>query len=313
MNTYTLLSVEKMNSNRSRHLSMYGINKPDFVHHEVKPLKNPSTFSLKSKVVNVYDQKQTGSCTANAICQAYNILGDFSTFQPSRMYLYYKERLVENNNSSRGISDTGADAADGLNWIQKIGICSESDWPYVESNANISPPCKCDCDAVYHSLSGIASLDQPNNANYTSNLSTAIKNTLVEGYPVLIGVQVYDSFMASTSGHIPMPDTNAETLQGGHEILITGYSDATSEFQFVNSWGNTWGDEGFGYLPYSYITDKNLTQEFRYFTKVINLPQHKMTVSKPDNEQLIATLDQLLADTKKLSDNLNSLKQSLTK
>jgi len=39
-----------------------------------------------------------------------------------------------------------------------------------------------------------------------------------------------------------------------HGILFTGYNDETQQLEFVNSWGAKWGDVGFGYMPYSYVT-----------------------------------------------------------
>ena len=60
----------------------------------------------------VYDQGQLGSCTANAFCACFRILSSFQNenvdFEPSRLYLYYHERLIEGNVSS----DSGAEATD---------------------------------------------------------------------------------------------------------------------------------------------------------------------------------------------------------
>lgn len=39
-----------------------------------------------------------------------------------------------------------------------------------------------------------------------------------------------------------------------HGIYIIGFDREKRMFEFVNSWGEEWGDKGFGYLPYDYIT-----------------------------------------------------------
>jgi C1A family cysteine protease len=41
-----------------------------------------------------------------------------------------------------------------------------------------------------------------------------------------------------------------------HAVLVVGYIDGgTLDEHFIirNSWGQSWGDAGYGYLPYSYV------------------------------------------------------------
>ena len=40
----------------------------------------------------------------------------------------------------------------------------------------------------------------------------------------------------------------------GHAICVVGYSDPRQHFIFKNSWGEDWGDDGYGYIPYSYMS-----------------------------------------------------------
>ena len=61
-----------------------------------------------------------------------------------------------------------------------------------------------------------------------------------------------------------MPDTRKEKLQGGHCIVIVGYDDAKSLFLCANSWGTGWGDKGFCYIPYAYLTNSSLARDFCY-------------------------------------------------
>ena len=55
------------------------------------------------------------------------------------------------------------------------------------------------------------------------------------------------------TGVIQMPRAKEQVL-GGHAIVIVGYDDEQKRVKFVNSWGAGWGDHGFGYLPYDYVT-----------------------------------------------------------
>ena len=47
----------------------------------------------------------------------------------------------------------------------------------------------------------------------------------------------------------------AATADGWHVICLTGYNRTNSCFEFKNSWGSTWGNGGYGTIPYTYITE----------------------------------------------------------
>ena len=40
---------------------------------------------------------------------------------------------------------------------------------------------------------------------------------------------------------------------GGHAICVCGYDNKKKLIKFKNSWGDSWGEKGYGYLHYSYI------------------------------------------------------------
>jgi len=58
-----------------------------------------------------------------------------------------------------------------------------------------------------------------------------------------------------------MPKPN-EQLEGGHAVLAVGYDDANQWFIVRNSWGTGWGMKGYFTLPYSYLLDQNLSDDF---------------------------------------------------
>ena len=60
---------------------------------------------------------------------------------------------------------------------------------------------------------------------------------------------------------VPYPAPNEELL-GGHAILVVGYDDSIQRFICQNSWGISWGDKGFFYMPYSYFSNANLADDF---------------------------------------------------
>ena len=81
----------------------------------------------------------------------------------------------------------------------------------------------------------------------------------------VFGIMVYSSFMSNTTaknGIVSMPNTKSEKLLGGHCICMVGYDDSTQMFKCANSWGISWGDKGYFYIPYNYVTNPSLANDF---------------------------------------------------
>jgi len=91
-----------------------------------------------------------------------------------------------------------------------------------------------------------------------------LKGCLASGYPIVFGFTVYESFESDAvakTGQVPMPKPNEKTL-GGHAVLAVGYDESVQRFIVRNSWGKNWGIKGYFTMPYGYLTDSNLSDDF---------------------------------------------------
>jgi C1A family cysteine protease len=216
--------------------------------------KLPAKVDLRTECPPVYDQGQLGSCTANAIAAAIEfdqMKQKVKYFMPSRLFIYYNERVMEGTVNS----DSGAQIRDGIKSVGLQGDCPEPLWPYVIGNFEDKPPASCYTDAVMHK----AVLYQR-----VSRTVNQMKGCLASGYPFVFGFSVYASFMTpavAKTGHAAMPKPN-EQLEGGHAVLAVGYDDANQWFIVRNSWGTSWGIKGYFTLPYAYLLDQNLSDDF---------------------------------------------------
>jgi len=98
-----------------------------------------------------------------------------------------------------------------------------------------------------------------------------MKTSLNSGAPFVVGIAVYASFESANvaaTGYVPMPDVNNEQFLGGHAIVCVGYNDAKQVWIMRNSWGNSWGANGYFYLPYAYLLDSNLSSDLWNITKM---------------------------------------------
>jgi C1A family cysteine protease len=91
-----------------------------------------------------------------------------------------------------------------------------------------------------------------------------LKGCLALGYPFVFGFSVYESFESATvarTGKVPMPKPR-EALLGGHAVLTVGYDDVEERFLMRNSWGASWGMAGYFTMPFDYLVDPNLCDDF---------------------------------------------------
>jgi C1A family cysteine protease len=51
-------------------------------------------------------------------------------------------------------------------------------------------------------------------------------------------------------------------MLGGHVVLAVGYDDAAKRVIVRNSWGADWGKKGYFTMPYAYVADRNLSDDF---------------------------------------------------
>lgn len=208
----------------------------------------PSFVDLRSKMSPVVDQGNLGSCTANAIASGlreYLMLVNGESYHPlSRLYLYWHERELEGTINE----DSGAYLRDGMKVLANLGVSEEQYFPYVESTFTSKPTDAAETNAGKYKIT----------AYHRVILTEEWKAALAGGMPVVMGIQIYSSFMTdavSTTGKVPLPNPAKETLYGGHAVLAVGYDDAAQHVICRNSWGTGWGDKGYFYLPYSYFTD----------------------------------------------------------
>lgn len=75
-----------------------------------------------------------------------------------------------------------------------------------------------------------------------------VKRSLLNGNPVIIGFKVENSFYSAKT--VFEPDNLG--IDGGHAMCVIGYDDEKygGSFEVVNSWGPTWGNEGFMWIRY---------------------------------------------------------------
>lgn len=192
----------------------------------------------------ISDQGRLGSCVANATVDALEMLQGLenpnNVQSLSRLFVYYNARHLE----ERPILDRGTYIRNAFKSLQDIGVCLESEWPYVESKVNKQPPLLSFKTALGNKISDYYTLSSTG-IQRINDIETAI----VSDHPVVFGLRINDEFFDANSKIIQTP----ESTSGGHAMIITGFN--TEAFYVRNSWGNSWGDgTGHCWISKSYIS-----------------------------------------------------------
>jgi len=221
----------------------------------VKPL--PASIDLRGQCEPDRDQGNVGACTAFAttgmLWYDRHRQGE-PDFAYSELFLYYNSRADKK-------ADTGTTIRNSIKAALRVGVCNEELWPYNEDHEFLHPAPGCYQDALLHR--GVEYQRVPQDLLH-------MQSVLAGGNVLVVGFTVFSSFESSTvatTGIVPMPARGEQEL-GGHAVLLVGYDDARQVFTCQNSWGATWGDKGFFYIPYQYLLNSKLSSDFWVIQKV---------------------------------------------
>lgn len=227
--------------------------------HVVKNL--PPVVDLSQHFPEPFDQGQLSSCTGNAVSAAIlydEVIEKGLTPQtapvPSRLFLYYEGRAIEGAQNE----DQGAIIRDVVKSANTMGFPSEELWPYIDNEVNIAPSKIAIDAAAQHTIKVYRALNQTKDD---------LCGCLASGYPFVFGFQVYSNIMNVGSDGLLPPPSQGDTLEGGHAICAVGYDMNKRHFKIRNSWGIGFGDKGYFYMPFDYVLNHNLSNDFWTITR----------------------------------------------
>lgn len=205
----------------------------------------PSAFSRKDEMPPVRDQGKLGTCVGHAAWAMKEWQerqqGDNPEGGLSPRFIYQMAKQQDGIPNQAGTYPRVA-----FKVMQDYGDCPERVFPYSEltSDVNLPPP-----------PSNVVEAAKPYKISTYAQLNSLdeVKRAIVEQGPVLLAVVVTDSFIQAKA-YIPKPEGY---LRGGHAIAACAYDDSiklgpyTGGVLIMNSWGPSWGQGGFCWLPYA--------------------------------------------------------------
>lgn len=126
--------------------------------------------------------------------------------------------------------------------IQNKGVPEEDAWPYTDKPNKKGKPKK---------WAHLVAKWNKSESYYRITKLKQLKKTLAAVGPIVAGVMVTeDFFYPDEKGLIEYNNTQ---VYGGHAICLVGYNSKKGWIEFKNSWGERWGNRGYGYMTEDYF------------------------------------------------------------
>lgn len=239
---------------------------------------------LRKQFPAVYDDQGLACSTVSALAALLEFhelrTRPNAGYEPSRLCWYYLTREMQGTQRA----DAGASFREALKVVNDEGVCDEVDWPFDATCVTVAPEW-----ATYESTPR----SRPIRYRRVPQTLEALKYCLTHELPVACGLSVYTSFESSVTrrtGQVALPacaqdladvpvgpakdegNGNASTAPnadddddahlGGHAVVLVGYDDTEQQFIIRNSQGASWGANGYGFVPYSYVLNPLLARDF---------------------------------------------------
>jgi len=217
------------------------------------PRKPSASGSLKPSVDwSEYDspvrsQKSCGSCWAFAAIALVENLGNQAN-------LLAEQDLSEQELVSCSVGDcNGGWYWDALNYIRKTGIAPESCYTYKSESGDCSE--KCVSPDFLQKINEFT----PSPGLWGENHTVDDLREALQTGPLSVAMRVPDDGSFSGSGYTGgVYDYDGDFIRwdgNGHAVLLVGYDDAEQSFKVKNSWGASWGENGYFRIAYNDVTD----------------------------------------------------------
>ena len=217
------------------------------------PPSQPLSADLSTNFPAPGDQGRQGSCVGWATAYAlksfheklemgWSLNTADHLFSPAFVY-----------NQINGGKDEGSYIFHALDLAVSQGMATLGRMPYSDTDYLTQPSAAARAEAADYKAAEW----------YRINDTSQIKAALVNRNPVIAGITVYQQLM-DLHGPESVYNTASGQSLGGHAVTIVGYDDNRygGAFKVINSWGRSWGDDGYFWMPYAFAAQNVLSEAY---------------------------------------------------
>lgn len=207
-----------------------------------------------------HDQRHSSSCVAQAVVKALEIQrimkhGHDEHVDLSRLAVYYLARNLMFPPTTN--EDDGTYIRLACDVLRRYGVCTERDWPFDLEKVCVPPSWSAMRKAYVHKINSFYKIRSEGQDRVEKVILA-----LAAGCPVVFGAAVghnwytYHSFLPGVGDTLTPP----RHVTGWHATVLVGWKDG--KFIGENSWGKSWGHDGFYYMSPKYIASDDHVHDF---------------------------------------------------
>ncbi len=216
------------------------------------PAALPPSVDMRAAWWKINSQENTGSCvgwaTADGVVRWHMTkagkISQTTLLSPRHIWMASKETDTITTRPESFIEGAGTTLKAAVDVARKHGVALMDDLPFhIQTKMYTGNENAFYASCAQRKISAYFNLHR--------NLSSW-KTWLAGTGPILAAFNVDSSWDNAASNNGNIDTFHPDTVRGGHAICIVGYR-ADGRFIVRNSWGTTWGVNGFGYLHPDYI------------------------------------------------------------
>lgn len=229
----------------------------------------PERVDLTARFPKPGNQKQQGSCTAWAVAygaRSYydglisgKSLSPQSAFSPAFIF-----NQIRHSDPGQCY---GSSIRDALDLLVNKGVARMDEFSYTDRDCSRTPSAQVMASASLNKIKSWRAIKM-------GQIET-VKGELYRGNPVIVAMAVSESFH-KVRGSAIFNDNYTEP-KGYHAMNVVGYDDQKGAFKLLNSWGNEWGDGGYGWVDYDTLKVRGV----EYYVMQVDLPPKPPEPSPP--------------------------------
>ena len=228
-----------------------------YVPHKV----DVNSVDLREFFMPVGQQGSVGACATFAMIGIFEYMlkraGVETQLSPA--FVFYN---CAHRDGDGHLLDNGCSHYDVITAMEQKGVCTESVYPYdIETILSATPTDEAFDDAKKRKVLKAMNVELSHQA---------ITSALTDGFPVAMILRVFDSFADNKNGFVYSPTEQelAEAEKSLHSMVICGFSEEDKVYIVRNSWGKAFGDNGYCYIPFSYVENSELCSSLVVITEV---------------------------------------------
>ncbi|MBF0300608.1 MAG: C1 family peptidase [Oligoflexia bacterium] len=232
----------------------------------------PHAFDIKNLQSSVKNQSDRGSCAYFAaaafveglIKAKMNIEVNIS----EEFIIYYTKAVLGWSTNSEG-----SGLIDNVNFLKDNGLVLEKylhydpSWfekglpceGYKSEDRNAPKYCFSHNEPPQYVFDSMITINELEISSISLTTESIVKYLAQKKLPVLVSLPLNSNGWNGESGECDYTETERKECKtdpkkcGYHSILLVGFNIENKKFIFKNSWGNDWGKEGYGTIPFAYI------------------------------------------------------------